>query len=160
MANGTLHWLIIRGKKSPNLCVWYKTNTDLYKLPSSFSSQLFIHQPEGCASVCTHSHTHTHLHTLGQLGSSINLMCLFVWEETRAWRKHTQAWGEPARGGHSRNLLVNSFTLIFNFQVGGLLQDAKNICLIYAFLCQQNKDAAAVGLLQWVQLSISSGEGD
>lgn len=73
-----------------------------------------------------------------------------------------QAWGEPAsstwRGGHSRNLLINSF--IYNFQVGGLVQDAKNMWLIYAFLCQQNKDDADVDLLQWVQLSIGSGEGD
>lgn len=60
------------------------------------------------------------------------------------------------RWGHSRNLLVNSFTFIFNFQVGCLVQDAKNIWLIYAFLCQQNKDDADVGLLQWVQQSISS----
>lgn len=75
-----------------------------------------------------------------------------------------QAWGELVsstwRWGHSRNLLVNSFTLIFNFQVGGPIKDATNIWLIYALLCQQNKDDADVGLLQWVQLSIGSGEGD
>lgn len=62
-------------------------------------------------------------------------------------------------GGHSRNL-INSFTFIFDFQVGGPGQGAKNIWLIYAFLCRQNKNDADVGLLQWVQLSISSGEGD
>lgn len=72
-----------------------------------------------------------------------------------------QAWGEP-RAPHGGGVIPGTFssTVLHSF-LGGLLQDAKNIWLIYAFLCQHNKDDADVGLLQWVQLSISSaGEGD